>query len=54
MFRMEQFSLNSILLFNLQNGLTPLLAAASACHVDTVQLLLERGASINGVDKVRH
>jgi len=34
-----------------QNGLTALLAAASAERTDVVKLLLERGANIDHVDR---
>jgi ankyrin repeat protein len=37
----------------LQNGVTPLLAAAGAGQAETVQLLLQSGADVNSVDQAR-
>ena len=43
---------NAVMFWYIQNGMTPLLAAAVGGKADVVKLLLERGAEINHAEKV--
>ena len=36
-----------------QDGWTPFLAAASNCHVEIAQMLMEKGANIEATNKVQ-
>jgi ankyrin repeat protein len=49
---MNSFDLTSYLFSHFQYGMSPLLTAVYGGQIDTVALLLERGADIEAYDKV--